>query len=122
LEKISEVVYQSCSYPWVFEAENGICDGGLSDNFPIAQLQCKNPLGFVFEKIVSKEKIIPKTLVQYSLGIAAGIKSRLEKEYTGSNIIQLKTFDIHSLNFDIIEDEKKQLFDEGVNQVKQYYS
>lgn len=122
LEKISQVVYQSCAYPWVFEAENGICDGGLSDNFPIAQLLCHNALGFVFEKIVSQEKTIPKTLVQYSLGIAAGIRSRLEKEYTGTNIITLKTYDIHSLNFDLSDDEKKKLFDSAYDSVKLYFS
>lgn len=120
--KIVDIIHKSCTYPWVFETEGAICDGGLADNLPIEHLKCKKPLGIAFENPTEIEKVIPKTLTEYSLGIAAGISMRLNKIPDGFDIIKIPTFGIHALDFDITPEKKEILFNAGYQAVKKFFS
>lgn len=118
-EKISHIVNISCSYPWIFPAVNGMCDGGLSNNFPIKELECVRPLGILFEE-PAREKVVPRTILEFSLGVLAGAKERLCIIPEGYDIIKVPSLGMHSLDFAISEEQKTLLFQSGYNSTLQF--
>lgn len=93
--KVAHAIYHSCCYPLVFDSY-GYMDGGLTDNFPIDKLECKNPIGFAFQTSSETKGIKPNGIIDITLSLVTGM---LNQQVHYEKAIYLPTMDVGTLDF-----------------------
>ena len=118
----------SCAVPMLFTAvEYGGClysDGGVAENFPYRltteRYGCKRTLGITFHREMNPQR----HAWTFENFLSAIVESAVNAPYVSYpddiDVVELHTIGVSPLNFDITADEKRMLFDSGLNQIDSY--
>lgn len=104
--RIAHALYHSCCYPLVFDSY-GYMDGGLTNNFPIDQLQCSNPIGFAFETCSESECKKPNSIIELTISLVSGMLSHQVKH---DKAVYLPTLGVNTLDFYESKDKLDDLY------------
>lgn len=128
--KIKDAILSSCALPIIFtkyyikELDTHYIDGGFTNNFPIEYATTENKvLGVYIINANNLKNIIPNNFIEYCISILKGVHSKYScyqqekvKLYPDSKIINIDISNLCStVNFKILENDKKKLIKIGYN-------
>ncbi len=134
--KVKLAVRMSMSFPWAYSTVtyngNRYADGGLYVNLAIEYWDNgpnRNPktLGFALvgqEEIDGEKKYDTSDVIHYSVSIVEQLAHKASEghyRHSAARLVEINTFDIGTLDFNITEDQKEDLIISGYNSCVEFF-